>query len=84
MEDWPTGCSSDIGDATFRQMIRAGTTAPDEKLQAAVAGQRCKPANRRQRQLCQKVLVTEQEEFEAHQTEDRGSSSAGRGREIVA
>ena len=65
-------------------MIGAGTEAPDQKLQAALAGQRCKPANRRQRQLWKKALVTEQEQFEAQQTEDVGSSSAGQGRETVA
>ena len=66
-----------IGDATFGQMIGAGTEAPDQKLKAAVADQKCKPANRRQRQLWKKALVTEQEKFEAQQTEGRGSSSVG-------
>ena len=64
-------------------MIGAGAEAPDQKLQAAVAGQRCKPANRMQMQLWKKALVTEQEKFEAQQTNDRGSSSAGQGRETV-
>ena len=84
-DEWKTGPQDApvIRDATFRQMIGACTGGLDQKLQAAVADQKCKPANRMQRQLWKKALITEQEKFEAHQTEDRGSSSAGQGRETV-
>ena len=68
--------------ATFRQIVGVGTDDSDQRLQATVAGQQCKPAKRRQRQLWKKALVTEQEKFEA-QTEDRDNSSAGQGRKIV-
>jgi hypothetical protein len=84
-DEWKTGPQDApvIGDATFRQMIGAGVEAPDQPLQVKLAGRRCKPANRRQRQLWKKALVTEQEKFEAQQAEDRDSRSAGQGRKFV-
>ena len=85
-EEWKTGPQDApvIGDATFRQMIGAGADAPDQQLQAKLAGRKCKPANRRQRHLWKKALVTEQEQFEVQQAEVGGSSSAGHGRKTVA
>ena len=72
-----------IGDATFRQMIGAGAEALDQQLKVKLAGRKCKPANKRQRQLWKKALVTKQEKFEAQQAEDGGSSNAAPGRKIV-
>ena len=68
-EEWKTGPHDApvIGDATFTQMFGAGTDLDDsdQRLRAIVAGQQCKPANRRQIQLWKKALVTEQEKCEA-------------------
>ena len=40
-----------VGDSTFRQVIAAGLDADDVRLKSTLRYRKCKPANRKIRQL---------------------------------
>ena len=66
-----------VGDSTFRQLIAAGLDNDDARLKGTLKNRKCKPANRKVRQLWRKLLVTDQDRFNAEAGQHPGQDSGG-------
>ena len=54
-----------VVDSTFGQLIAAGLDETDARSKCTLKNRKCKPANRNARQLWRKLLVTDQDGFNA-------------------
>ena len=66
-DEWKAGAQGApvVGDSTFRQLIAAGLDEDDAKVNGTLKNRKCKPANRKTTQLWRKLLVTDQDGFNA-------------------
>ena len=80
--EWKTGAQDApvVGDSTFRQLIAAGLDEDGVRLQQLLKGtlknRKCKPANRKIRQLWRKFLVRFNAEAGQHLGQDSGGNAS--------
>ena len=76
-DEWNTGehDAPVVGDSTFRQLIAAGLKEDNAWLKGTLENRKRKPASRKMRQLWRKLLVTDQDRFNAEAGQHPGQDS---------